>query len=79
MKDFEKRMTEEFPNVKKYDKCLFEDYMHHLLIMEQVSKKIEIPLDELIDFFYKGKIKKDLIQREEECYGRQSNNTMREM
>lgn len=79
MKDLEKIMRKEFPMVEKYDEVLFEDYMHHRLVMEQIAKKMSVPIEELIDFFYKGKIKRDLIEREEREYARQSNNLMREM
>lgn len=79
MKDFEKIMKERFPMVKKYDTVLFEDYMHHQLVMEQIAKKMCVPLEELMYFFYKGKIKRDLIEREEKEYARQSNYNMREV
>ena len=39
-------MMKEYPNVEKYDKILFEDYMHHRLIMEQIAKKLAVPIDE---------------------------------
>lgn len=79
MKKLKERMMKEYPNVEKYDKMLFEDYMHHRLIMEQIAKKLSVPIDELMQFFYKGYIKKDLIDREEREYVRQSNNTVREV
>lgn len=79
MKKFRERMIEEYPNVEKYDKILFEDYIHHLLIMEQIAKKLSVPIDELMLFFYKGYIKKDLMDREEREYVRQINNTVREV
>ena len=47
--------------------------------MEQIAKKLAVPIDELMQFFYKGYIKKDLIDREEREYVRQSNNTVREV
>lgn len=79
MKKLRERMIEEYPNVEKYDKILFEDYIHHRLIMEQIAKKLSVPIDELMLFFYKGYIKKDLIDREEREYVRQINNTVREV
>ena len=79
MKKFRERMIEEYPNVEKYDKILFEDYIHHRLIMEQIAKKLSVPVDELMLFFYKGYIKKDLMDREEREYVRQINNTVREV
>ena len=79
MKKFRERMIEEYPNVEKYDKILFEDYIHHRLIMEQIAKKLSVPIDELMLFFYKGYIKKDLMDREEREYVRQINNTVREV
>lgn len=79
MKKFRERMIEEYPNVEKYDKILFEDYIHHQLIMEQIAKKLSVPVDELMLFFYKGYIKKDLMDREEREYVRQINNTVREV
>lgn len=79
MKSIRESLEQKYPMVKKYDCCLFEDYLHHLMIMQQVSERIEIPMDELMTFFYKGKIKQDLVEREEEEYGRQSNNSMREV
>lgn len=79
MRELKKIMKEEYPMVEKYDEVLFEDYMHHRLVMEQIAKKMSVPVEELMDFFYKGKIKKDLIEREEREYGRQSYNIMREM
>lgn len=69
----------QYPNVKKYDKELFYDYCHHRLVMEQISKKMNVPIDELMDFFYKGKIKSDLIEREEKEYVRQSGNIVQEV
>lgn len=79
MKKLRERMIEEYPNVEKYDKILFEDYIHHRLIMEQIAKKLSVPIDELMLFFYKGYIKKDLMDREEREYVRQINNTVREV
>lgn len=79
MKKLRERMIEEYPNVEKYDKILFEDYIHHRLIMEQIAKKLSVPVDELMLFFYKGYIKKDLMDREEREYVRQINNTVREV
>lgn len=79
MKKFRERMIEEYPNVEKYDKILFEDYIHNRLIMEQIAKKLSVPVDELMLFFYKGYIKKDLMDREEREYVRQINNTVREV
>lgn len=79
MKKLRERMIEEYPNVEKYDKMLFEDYIHHRLIMEQIAKKLSVPIDELMLFFYKGYIKKDLMDREEREYVRQINNTVREV
>lgn len=79
MKKFRERMIDEYPNVEKYDKILFEDYIHHRLIMEQIAKKLSVPIDELMLFFYKGYIKKDLMDREEREYVRQINNTVREV
>lgn len=79
MKKLRERMIEEYPNVEKYDKILFEDYIHHRLIMEQIAKKLSVPVEELMLFFYKGYIKKDLMDREEREYVRQINNTVREV
>lgn len=79
MKSTRESLEKKYPMVKKYDSCLFEDYLHHLMIMLQVSERIDIPLEELMSFFYKGKIKLDLLEREEEEYGRQSVNFVREM
>ena len=80
MKHLEETMREEFPNVKEYDTRLYESYLHHRMIMEEIAENIAIPLEELIDFFYKGKIQKDLIEREEmEYVSRQKSNLLREM
>ena len=79
MKKLRERMIDEYPNVEKYDKILFEDYIHYRLIMEQIAKKLSVPVDELMLFFYKGYIKKDLMDREEREYVRQINNTVREV
>ena len=76
MRKIEKVMSEEFPNVKQYDAVLYESYLHHRLIMEEIADKMAIPLEELIDFFYKGKIQKDLIEREEKEYVRQKPNLL---
>ena len=72
-------MSEEFPNVKEHDIRLYESYLHHRMIMEEIADDIAIPMEELIDFFYKGKIQKDLIEREEKEYVRQKSNFLREM
>ena len=79
MNKIEQTMSEEFPNVKEYDTRLFESYLHHRMVMEEIADNIAVPLEELIDFFYKGKIQKDLIEREEKEYVRQKSNFLREM
>ena len=79
MNKIEQIMSEEFPNVKEYDTRLFESYLHHRMVMEEIADNIAVPLEELIDFFYKGKIQKDLIEREEKEYVRQKSNFLREM
>ena len=56
MNKIEQTMSEEFPNVKEYDTRLFESYLHHRMVMEEIADNIAVPLEELIDFFYKGKI-----------------------
>ena len=52
MKKLKERMMKEYPNVEKYDKILFEDYMHHRIIMELIAKKLAVPIDELMQFFF---------------------------
>lgn len=65
MEEAKRILMEKYPHVKEVNPGLFDDYLHHYMVMEQVSDKIAIPLDELMCFFYKGKIKQDLMEREE--------------
>lgn len=62
MKEFEKL----FPLCKEYNPELYNETLHHFLVMREVSEKISIPLDELIQFFYKGKLRLDVIKEQEE-------------
>ena len=62
MDDFEKL----FPLCKEYNPKLYEEALHHFLVMKGVSEKIGIPLEELVDFFYKGKLRFEVIKQQEE-------------
>lgn len=59
-------MEFEFPYCEEYNNELYTDVMQHVKIMESTAEKVGIPLEELINFFYKGKMKLDLIKEQEE-------------
>lgn len=59
-------MVQDFPLCQEYNVELFCEVSHHMLIMQNAADKLEVPLEELIEFFYKGKIKLDTIREQEE-------------
>lgn len=61
-----KDLQEMFPLCQEHNPELFEEVHHHVMVMEEVSNKMSIPLEELIEFFYKGKLKLECIQEQEE-------------
>ena len=61
-----KDLQEMFPLCQEHNPELFEEVRHHVMVMEEVSNKMSIPLEELIEFFYKGKLKLECIQEQEE-------------
>ena len=66
-------LKELYPCCYESNKGLFDEVAHHILIMQEVSCKMGVPLEELIEFFYKGKLKLDCINEQEEVlkqYGR---------
>ena len=75
MKDFE----ELFPLCKKHNRKLYDETLHHYLVMQGVSEKIGVPVEELIEFCYKCKLRLELIQNQEEVlkeYGSGEHNTV---
>lgn len=77
----EKQLSEKYPLSKKNNPELFYDICQHALILCDVAERVQVPMEELIEFFYKGKLKFDLINEQEEVlreYG-QGNTLLREM
>ena len=75
MKDFEKL----FPLCKKYNRKLYDETLHHYLVIQGVSDKMGVPIEELIEFCYKCKLRLELIQNQEEVlkeYGSGEHNTV---
>lgn len=66
--DFESMLEieEAFPLCRTHNKELFDEVAQHILIMSEVSKKVKVPIEELVEFFYRGKLKMDLIREQEE-------------
>ena len=62
MKEFE----EKFPLCKTNNKELYDSVLHHYLVMKSVSRRIKVPLEELMDFFYRGKLQLEVIKEQEE-------------
>lgn len=56
-----------FPLCREHNPELFEEVSQSILIMTEVSGRLKIPLCELIEFFYKGKLKIELIKEQEEA------------
>ena len=54
-----------YPLICKENKELFDDVCHHVIVMQDASEKLGVPFEEVMEFFYKGKIKLDLIKRKE--------------
>lgn len=72
-------IEEKFPMCKEHNPALFEEVAHSLLIMCEVSEKMNVPMEEMMEFFYKGKLKLDLIKEQEEeleKYGRKENSVL---
>lgn len=76
MKEVEKDLAKIFPCCKECNPELYEEVCQHVLIMTEVSKRISIPLDELIEFFYKGKLKLEVIKEQEEVLNRVKGNNI---
>lgn len=75
MEDFEKL----FPLCKEYNRKLYDETLHHYLVVQGVSEKIGVPIEELIEFCYKCKLRLELIQDQEEVlkeYGDSEYNTL---
>ena len=75
MKDFEKL----FPLCKEHNRKLYDETLHHYLVIQGVSEKIGVPIEELIEFCYKCKLRLELIQDQEEVlkeYGDSEHNTL---
>lgn len=71
----------DYPLCRKYNPELYEEVVMHNMIMEEVAKKMNVPLEELVEFFYKGKIKLELINEQEEVLKNheQGNTVLRKM
>lgn len=66
MKGVIEGLEKEFPLCKECNPALYEEVCQHMLIMREVSNRMGVPLEELIEFFYKGKLKLDVIKEQEE-------------
>ncbi len=62
MKDFEQL----YPLCKELSPELYQRTLHHYLVMKGVSESIDIPFEELVEFFYIGKSRLDVIKEQEE-------------
>ena len=62
MKDLESL----FPNCREHQTALYQEVEHQYMVMEEVSRKMSIPVEELIEFFYKGKLKLEALKEQEE-------------
>ena len=60
------RLKIQYPMCAEHNKVLFNEMVHHSLIMENAAESLGVPVSELIDFFYKGKLKLELIKEQEE-------------
>lgn len=66
MKDVIEDLEKSFPLCKECNPALYEEVCQHMLIMMEVSKRMGVPLEELLEFFYKGKLKLEVIKEQEE-------------
>lgn len=76
------KLDDYFPLCKQYNSDLFNEVQHCYLIMTEVSNKMNVPLEEMLEFFYKGKLKLELIKEQEEVlqnYGCERNETLQEV
>lgn len=55
-----------FPLCRIHNPELYDEVASHIMIMDEVAKKMNVPVEELMEFFYKGKLKLDLINKQEE-------------
>lgn len=62
----EVKLASQYPLCKKSNPELFYDVCQYSLIIYDVAERVQVPMEELIEFFYKGKIKLDLIKEQEE-------------
>ncbi|MEG1519327.1 MAG: hypothetical protein RR313_11020 [Anaerovoracaceae bacterium] len=58
-------LKETYPLCCEHNTALFEEVCQHVLIMEEVCEKINVPLEEVVEFFYNGKIKLNFIEEQE--------------
>lgn len=65
-----KEIEEAFPLCMEHNPDLFNNVCYHLLIISEVAEKINIPLEEMLEFFYNGKIKLDILKEQEEVLRR---------
>lgn len=63
-------LEEAFPLCKNHNEELYRDVLHHYKVMLEVSTRMNIPVEELMDFFYKGKLKMEFIKEQEEVLKR---------
>ncbi len=72
-------LEKRYPMVSSFDAALLDDMVCQELLIKQISSRIEIPSEELIDFFYKAKIRMDLIERKENEYVSKNSTNLQKM
>ena len=76
MKRIREELTKVYPFVGEYDNELIEDMICQEILIQQVEYRTGIPAEELINFFYKAKLRRELIERKEKEYVRQNDDNL---
>lgn len=64
--DTKKCLEEKYPLCHRENRAMFDDMLHHVVIMEDAASKLNVPVEELMDFFCSGREKINSIKECEE-------------